>query len=75
VVIAVAISVLYFGFPLPFLSENSRADIREATIRYLVHHNASAVQDKLEVCYVGLGTTFDLEDKDFGPHAPPAAFL
>lgn len=75
VIIALAMPVLYFGFPFPFLSENSRADIREAGIRYLVHHNDSAVQHKLEVCYVGLGTSFDPEDNDFAPQAPPAAFL
>jgi hypothetical protein len=75
ILIIVGLIVIYFLVPFPFLSEGSRADVHEACIRWLFHHNASALQDKLQVCFVGIGTTFDPMDKDCDPHDPPKEFV
>lgn len=72
---AVAVALLYFVIPFPVLTKASESDIQEACIRWLLGDNHSAVRGELQVCYVGLGTTFDHSDKDFSPHDPPADFL
>lgn len=59
VFIIVALAVAYFAVPFPFLSVDGRNDVRESAIRWLFHHNDSSTQNKIQVCFVGLGTTFD----------------
>ena len=73
--VALAALLAYLALPFPFLSSRSRVDIQEASIRWLLRHNHSALQNRLQVCYVGLGKTFDPDDKDFSPLAPPPDFL
>lgn len=65
----------YLAVPFPFLREASRSDVRESAIRWLLHHNGSGLQNRLQVCFIGTGTTFDPQDEDFGPHDPPREFV
>lgn len=65
----------YFIVPFPFLGDSGEMDVRESAIRWLFHHNHSGQQDNLKVCFIGLGTTFDPHDGDFGPHDPPSGFV
>ena len=67
--------VVYFAVPFPFVGAQDRDSARECTIRWLLHHNDSAMQDKLQACFVGIGTTFDPKDGDFAPRDPPKEFL
>ena len=73
--IIVALVVAYFGVPFPFLSVGSRDNVRESAIRWLLHHNDSGQQNKIQVCFVGIGTTFDPNDRDFTPHDPTKEFV
>ena len=61
----------FLAMPFPYIGGPAVADVQEAAIRYLLHHNASGLQDRLQVCFVGLGSSFG-EDE---PHDPPREFL
>jgi hypothetical protein len=63
-VIIVVIFLIYFAVPFPILSDADRTDIQEAAIRWLLVHNHSAQQDKLQVCFIGIGKTFDPDDEN-----------
>jgi hypothetical protein len=73
--VAVGVLMVYFVMPFPFLGTRGRDNVRESTIRWLLHHNASGMQDKLQVCFIGVGTSFDPQAGDFGPKDPPNEFL
>jgi hypothetical protein len=76
VVLFIAFLVLiYIVVPFSFVSKANRDDIHEATIRWLLHHNNSGQQDKLQVCFIGIGTTLDPEDDNFNPHDPSKEFI
>ena len=75
ILIIAGLALAYFAVPFPFLTEGSRSDVQEASIRWLFRHNASGLQDKLQVCFVGIGTTFDPSDNDCHPHDPPKEFV
>ncbi len=73
--VAAGLVLAYFVVPFPFLSDCGKADVRESAIRWLLCHNHSGQQDNLKVCFIGLGTTFDPRNEDFGPQDPPADFV
>jgi hypothetical protein len=65
----------YVAVPFPFLGESARTDVRESAIRWLFRHNHSGQQTQLKVCFIGVGTTFDPQDENFGPQDPPTGFV
>jgi hypothetical protein len=73
--IVMGLLVVYFVVPFPFLGARGRDDVRESAIRWLLRHNDSGTQGKLQVCFVGIGTTFDPGDRDFAPQDPPKPFV
>jgi hypothetical protein len=73
--IIVALVVVYFAVPFPFLSVGSRDKVRESAIRWLLHHNDSGAQNEIQVCFIGIGTTFNPSDRDYTPHDPPKEFV
>jgi hypothetical protein len=75
VIIASACLAAYFAVPFPFLNDANRDDAREATIRWLLHHNDSGLQDHLEVCFIGVGTTFDPSAESFDLRDPTKELL
>ncbi|MFH0962598.1 MAG: hypothetical protein V2A58_01155 [Planctomycetota bacterium] len=50
-------------------------DIREKTIRWVYHHNHSGIRDTLEVCYIGIGRSFDIRADDLRTEDPAAELL
>lgn len=73
--IAAVVLVAYLVGPFPFLGARGRDNARESAMRWLLHHNASGLQNKLQVCFIGIGTSFDPEAGDFGPRDPSQEFL
>jgi hypothetical protein len=73
--IAVGVLVAYFAVPFPFLGARGRDNVRESAIRWLLHHNDSGMQNELQVCFIGTGTSFDPRATDFGPRDPSKEFL
>jgi hypothetical protein len=72
--IIVALVVVYFAVPFPFLSVGGRDDVRESAIRWLLHHNDSGQQKKIQVCFIGIGKSFDLKEQD-SSHDPTKEFV
>jgi hypothetical protein len=70
-IVAGCLIVAYFAVPYAHVSENARLDMQEAVIRYLLHHNASGLQERLQVCFVGIGSSFDQVE----PRDPPSGFI
>lgn len=69
--VAGAVIGAYLAVPFPYLGESARMDIHEAVVRYLLHHNASGLQGRLQVCFVGVGSSFDKVE----PQDPPTGFI
>ena len=73
--IAVGALLVWLAVPFPFLGEAGRSDVQEAAIRRVFQHNGSGLQDQLEVCFIGIGTSLDPSDDDFTPGEPSKEFV
>jgi len=72
--IALAILAVIYLMPFPFLSDSTRMDVQEATVRWLLTHNHAGTRLP-QVCFVGLGQSFDFEVADMSMKDPSEAFM